>query len=182
MNNNSITYNRKWLIISGIFVVISAIIYSFFWGKLKLILRDILEAQIVYSLFWITTVFIFLLHYFKHKNKEVKSEPIITKKFGIFFDNALGGIFYGTIITTSLTLLKGLYIQRFFTDIQYFKEFKDIDLLTIFGVACFLFYYALVKVVDVAKEIYKVEHTEKVMTENKVVVVPNKNMGKEINK
>jgi hypothetical protein len=80
---------------------------------------------------------------------------------------------YGTIITTSLTLLKGLYIQKFFDDKIFFKEFKEIDLMTVFGVMIFLLYFSVMKVVDVAKETYKIRHTEQVLTTAKKIVKPN---------
>jgi hypothetical protein len=37
----------------------------------------------------------------------------------------------------------------------------------------FLLYYSLMKVIDIAKETYKVQHTEQVLTEDKVAVLPN---------
>jgi len=166
-------YNFRLMIISAIIVVVLAAAFFFFWDTTKGIIRLILEAQFTYFLLWAVTVLIFMLHYFKIKDKEVKSETIITKKFGSFVDNAFGGVAYGTIITTSLTLLKGLYIQQFFTDKQYFTEFKNLDLMTVFGVMVFLLYFACMKVIDIAKETYKVEHIEQVLNEKREVVIPN---------
>lgn len=181
MKNAKPTYDYKLIIASAIIVVALATAFFFYWETTKIIIRNILEAKLTYFLLWTITVLIFLLHYFRHKDKEVRSETIITKKFGVFFDNALGGIAYGTIMTTCLTLLKGLYIQKFFTDKIYFTEFNDMDLMTVFGVMSFLLYYAGVKVIDTAKETYKVQHTEKVFDENKIVVVPDGNDEPKLN-
>lgn len=169
------TYDYRLIIASAITVVALAGMFFFYWDTIKIILRNILEARFTYFLLWTITILIFLLHYFKHKDKEVKSETILTKKFGVFFDNALGGVAYGTVITTCLTLLKGIYIQKFFNDKQYFTEFNDLDLMTVFGVVSFVLYYAGVKVVDTAKETYKVQHTEQVFTEDKIAVNPDSN-------
>lgn len=174
MTSNQAKYNYKLILASAFLVVIAAAAFYFYWDTTKLFIRKILEAPFTVFILWVVTVLIFLLHYFQHKNKEVASEPIITKKFGTFIDNILGGIGYGTAITTSLTLLKGLYIQKFFpNDKVYFLEFKDLDLMTIFGVTLFLLYISFMKVIDIAKETYKVEHTEQVLNEQRVIVVPS---------
>lgn len=172
MKGNKSTYDYKLIIVSIIIITVISGAFFFYWENTKKIIRFILEAQLTYFLLWTFTILVFIFHYLKHKHKEVKSETIFTKKFGTFFDNALGGFAYATIITTSLTLLKGLYIQKFFTDKKYFIEFNDLDLMTMFGVMLFLLYYAGVKVIDTFKETYKIQHTEKVYTENKVEVVP----------
>jgi len=173
MKRQKAKYNYKLIFASAALVVVAAAAFFFYWDTTRLIIRRILEEKFTLFFLWVVTVLIFLVHYFKHKSKEVESEPIITKKFGAFIDNMLGGIAYGTTITTSLTLLKGLYIQKFFTDKVFFIEFQDLDLMTIFGVALFLLYFSCMKVIDIAKETYKVEHTEQVLNEQKEAVIPN---------
>lgn len=168
-------YNLKLIIASAIAVVVLAAVFFFWWDKTKYVIKFVLEAKLTYFLLWTITVLIFLLHYFKHKDKEIKSETIFTRKFGAFIDNAFGGIAYGTTITTALTLLKGLYIQKFFGDKQYFTEFNDLDLMTVFGVMIFLLYFSIMKVIDVAKETYKIEHTEQVFNENRQAINPENN-------
>src|SRR5260221_3330958 len=171
MKSKNEKYNYKLLASSAILVVVCAAAFYFYWDTTKLIIRRILEEKFTVFILWVVTVLIFLVHYFKHKSKEVESEPIITKKFGAFIDNLLGGIGYGTAITTSLTLLKGLYIQKFFTDKLYFSEFQDLDLMTIFGVTLFLLYFSVMKVIDIAKVTYTIEDTEQVLNEQKEVVI-----------
>lgn len=171
MDNNT-KYDYKLIVLSIIIITIIAVAFFFFWENTKSIIRFILEAKLTYFLLWTFTVMVFFINYIKHKHKDVKSEIIFTRKFGVFIDNALGGITYATIITTSLTLLKGLYIQQFFKDKQYFLEFKDLDLMTMFGVMLFLLYYAFLKVIDTAKETYKVQNTEIVYNENREAVIP----------
>jgi len=177
MKNTKAKYNYKLIFASAFLVIVAAAAFYFYWDTTKLIIRRVLEEKFTVFLLWVITVLIYMFHYFKHKSKEVESEPIITKKFGAFIDNLLGGVGYGTAITTSLTLLKGLYIQTFFSDKVYFLEFQDLDLMTIFGVTLFLLYFSFMKVIDIAKETYKVEHTEQVLNERKEVVIPKKETG-----
>lgn len=164
-------YDMKLILISTAIVVFLAFVFLFFANNAKVAVRVILEASITSFLLGVITVLIFIINYFKNKRKSIEAEPIITKKFGAFIDNILGGITYATTITTSLTLLKGLYIQTFFKDKTYFLEFEKLDLVTIFGVALFLLYVSFMKVIEIAKETYKVEQTEQVRNEQGQVVL-----------
>jgi len=171
MRSMKTKYDYKLIFFSVILLGIVAIAFHFYWGVTKFIIRKILEEKFTYFLLWAITVLIFLINYFKHKSKDIASEPVITLKFGAFIDNFFGGIGYATAITTSLTLLKGIYIQNFFSDKTFFMEFNDVDMFTIFGVVVFILYFSFLKVVEIAKIIYKVEHTEQVLNNNKEVVV-----------
>lgn len=173
MINNNSKYDYKLIAIS-VFVI--ALIYGMFFSYLdntKKIIRIILEAKTTYFLLWTITIYIFVLHYIRHKSKDIKSDTIITKKFGVFFDNAFGGVAYATMITTSLTLIKGLYIQKFFGDIKYFLEFNDLDLTSIFGISLFFLYYSIMKVIDTGKETHKTQRTKKVLNDKKEIVSNN---------
>jgi hypothetical protein len=141
-------------------IVVLSILYFYFFEETKLVIRTILESQVTYALLWITIVVIFLFNYFRTTSKNITREIILTEKFGEFTDKALGGISYGTVVTTSLTLLKGIYIQYFFSDKIYFAEFQNIDLVTIFAISLFLLYSSVTKVVDIAKDTYRVGQTE----------------------
>ena len=175
MNSSKSTYSWKLIAFTVFIVLLALITFYFYLDYTKSIIRKILEAKLTSFIFTIVTIIVFVIHYFKHKSKAVESEVIITKKFGSFIDNLLGGVAYATAITTSLTLLKGLYIQNFFSDKVYFLEFQNIDLMTIFGVTLFMLYISFMKVIDIAKETYKVERTEQVLNEKGEVinVLPN---------
>lgn len=167
MHRQQRKYDNRSMMVSAIAVAVCAIVYFFFLDLTKLIMRNVLEAKLAYFLVWVVAVVIFLAHYFQLRKKEVVSKPIVTKQFGEFADNVLGGVGYATFITTALTLLKGLFIQTFFNDKQYFAEFDKIDLMTVFVVMSFLLYYSIMKVVDIAKETYRAEHTEQVLIADK---------------
>ncbi len=180
--SNKTRYNYNLIIVSAILIIGTSIAFYFYWNLTRQFIRYILECKFTIFILWVITILVFLIHYFTHKSKDVETEPIITKKFGIFIDNALGGVSYGTTMTTSITLLKGLYIQKFFVDRVYFKEFQDIDLMAIFGVTLFLLYISVMKVVEISKETYKVaEHTEIVLNEQKLIVIPKEKPSVESN-
>lgn len=181
--NNKIKYNYTLILISAFLVISTSIAFYFYWDLTREIIRYILECKFTIFIVWVITILIFIVHYFTHKSKDVEGEPIITKKFGAFIDNALGGVSYGTTMTTSITLLKGLYIQKFFVDKVYFKEFQDIDLMAIFGVTLFLLYISVMKVIEISRETYKTaEHTEIVLNEQKIIVIPKEKPRAEPNR
>lgn len=111
------------------------------------------------------------MHYFKHKQKAVRGAVIITQQFGMFADNALGGLVYGTMISTAITLLKGLYIQAVLEDGVYFADLGKVDVLTVFTGLAFLLYHAIVKVIDAAREAHQVDNTEQVKNAQGEVVI-----------
>ncbi len=165
-------YDLKLIVITIIIFVIALLFFSF-WLNIKHVIRYVLEAKLTYYLTWVITTLIFILNYLKHKSKMFLSETIITKQFGYFVDNALGGITYGTAITTSLTFLKGLFIQYFFKDVIFFTEFDNFDLITVFALMIFLLYFSVMKIIEIVKETYIIQHTEQVLTENKTFVKNN---------
>lgn len=169
--SNNIKYDHKLILLSTILIILAAFGF-FYWEPTKILIRWILEAKFTSFLLWVVTVLIFVVHFLKHKKKEIEMEPIISKKFGAFIDSLLGGIGYGTAISTSITLLKGLFIQQFFKDIKFFHEFESIDIMTIFGVTIFILYFSSMKVIETAKETYRIEHTEQVMNEQNEVIIP----------
>ncbi len=171
MKNSIPKYDYKLLAVSIIILIILAVAFYFYWDITKNIIRSVLETRFTSFILWVITVFIFIVHYFRIRSKHAEIEPIITIKFGYFVDNIIGGITFATTITTSLTLLKGLYIQTVFGDKIYFHGFQDQDLLAIFGVALFLLYYAIMKVISVAKETYETQKMERVKNEEGVEVI-----------
>lgn len=52
---------------------------------------------------------------------------------------------YVAISSTAVTLLKALYIQEFYGDIQYFLEFRNYDIYTMFGVSGVLLWFSMFK-------------------------------------
>lgn len=155
-------YETRLILLTGVIVTALAIPYFFYLEETKNIIRLTLESKLLYFLLWTVTVVIFIFYYLRTTNKKIEQETILTKKFGEFTDKALGGISYATVITTSITLLKGIYIQYFFVDKTYFLEFGQLDLMTIFAISIFLLYSSITKVIEIAREAYRTGQTETV--------------------
>lgn len=162
-------YDSKLIFATMLAIVLISVCYHFLLDEVLNVIKILLEKEILSIALFSGTVILFVINYVKHKSKQVQKDVIITDKFGDFIDNFLGGIGYGTVISTSLTLLKGLFVQKFF-NINYFAEFDGLDLFAILGVALFLLYYALMKVYDIAIETYKIDKTEIVRGKNKEVI------------
>ncbi len=139
---------------------LAVIMYSFPEDSKK-IFRIILEAKITFFLIWIITVIIFVLYFFFCKDKNYNLKPMITPFLGHFWDIVIGGIGIATGITSALTLLKGFYLQKVF-GIVYFKEFDNIDHWTIFLTMSVLMYYLVMRVANVAKELYWTEQMNEI--------------------
>jgi hypothetical protein len=155
-------YETRLILLTIVIVVVLAIPYFFFLDETKTVIRVTLESSILYFFLWTLTVIIFIIYYLRTTNKKIEQETIFTKKFGEFTDKALGGVYYATVITTSITLLKGIYIQQFFDDKKYFLEFGQLDLMTIFAISIFLLYSSITKVIEIGKEAYRTGQTETV--------------------
>ncbi len=171
MSNPKRSYDWKAIAISASIVAALATGYLLFLQEVKHITRLVLESRLTIALAWIIPLVVFLMHYFKHKQKAVRGAVIITQQFGMFADNALGGLVYGTMISTAITLLKGLYIQAVLEDGVYFADLGKVDVLTVFTGLAFLLYHAIVKVIDAAREAHQVDNTEQVKNAQGEVVI-----------
>ena len=137
--------------IISILVLVALVILSYsFWDELKLTIRNILELQATYILLFAYTIIIFVVGFLNSPNK---SNTLIGTSFGGFFDTVINALTYGTAITSSLTLIKGFYIQKVFEDKKYFFEFSEIDVWLLFLTMCFLLYFSLSKVILLTKEL-----------------------------
>jgi len=179
MSNPKRKYDLKSLAVSAVIVASLATGYLLFLQEVKQIVRVVLEARLTIALAWIVPIVVFLMHYFKHKQKAVRGDVIITQQFGVFADNAFGGLVYGTMISTAITLLKGLYIQSVIGEGVYFADLGKVDVLTVFTGLAFLLYHAIVKVIEAAREAHQVEHTEQVVNAQNEVVLPRDEEAKQ---
>ena len=122
-----------------------------YWDTNKIILRNILEWEPLYFGTFGLTLIIFGVSFFN--NGKIEENKLISNRFGNFFDTVISSLTYAAGITSSLTLIKGFYIQQVFTDKKYFTEFSNIDPWLIFLTMCFLLYFCASRVVEMAKEL-----------------------------
>jgi len=135
-----------------IFLIALFVISYAYWNELKIILRKILELKITYIALFAYTFIIFFIKFINGSN-ENESNNLIGASFGNFFDTVINAVTYGAAITSSLTLIKGFYIQKVFENEKYFLEFSEIDVWLLFLTMCFLLYFSLSKVIELTKEL-----------------------------
>ncbi|MGB5024728.1 MAG: hypothetical protein WBO44_05220 [Saprospiraceae bacterium] len=116
-------------------------------SKIKLVI----ESEYFLYLIWLGIVAIFFIHYLRNHTRNIAEDFFITDKFGNFMDHAIAGVGHATAITTSITLLKGLYIQAYFGEPIYYAQFNTIDKSSLGIVISFLLYFNCVKVFEVFK-------------------------------
>jgi hypothetical protein len=138
--------------IAIIFLIVLFIVSYSFWEYIKVIIRNILEFRLTYIALFAYTFIIFVLKFINGSNN-YKTNNLIGTSFGNFFDTVINALTYGAAITSSLTLIKGFYIQKVFTDKTYFFEFSEVDVWLLFLTMCFLLYFSLSKVVELTKDL-----------------------------
>lgn len=106
------------------------------------VLRDILEWDHLGTSLWFYTVISFLIHYLSSRNLDDAYSGVVFKHFGVFADSAFAAITFGLASTTSASILKGVYVQQYFGDEIYFKNFNDIDIYSMLVVCLFLLGYS----------------------------------------
>lgn len=139
--------------VGAIIFLFSLLIFSWRnWDITKNILRSFLEWEPLYVGSFGLTIIIFGVAFFS-KNIQIDENKLISNRFGNFFDTVISCLTYAAGITSSLTLIKGFYIQQVFTDKTYFMEFSNIDQWLIFLTMCFLLYFCVSRVFDMFKEL-----------------------------
>lgn len=128
------------------------------WEQTKYVIRIILEWEPLYFFSFGLTIIIFGVAFF-NKAVEIDEHKLISNRFGNFFDTVISCLTYAAGITSSLTLIKGFYIQQLFTDKVYFTEFSNIDQWLIFLTMCFLLYFCTSRVVEMLKELILIKDT-----------------------
>jgi len=91
---------------------------------------------------WLAVLVSFFIHYLSIKNSSSIYEGLIYKAFGKFSDSAFAAITYGLALTTSASILKGVYIQQIVGEEVYFNKFDEIDIYSMLVVCLFLFGYS----------------------------------------
>lgn len=135
-----------------IFFMIMMLLSYLYWDNLKINIRNFLEFKILYFILFGLTLLIFILSYITNTQSSNKSS-FIGSSFGRFFDTVINGLTYGAAISSSLTLIKGFYIQKIFEDKIYFLEFSNIDVWLLFLTMCFLLYFCVERVIVIVKEL-----------------------------
>ncbi|MDE1352136.1 hypothetical protein L9W80_18540 [Vibrio aestuarianus] len=105
-------------------------------------IRSVLEWKHLNISIWFGCFICFVLHYLSAKSSNAEYAGLIYKQFGIFADSAFAAITYGLAMTTSASILKGVYVQQFFGDVVYFNHFESLDIYSMLVVCLFLLGYS----------------------------------------
>ena len=129
-------------------------------------LRAILEWEKLNYLVWCFVIISFILHALTVDDQQNYQSGIIYKKFGRFGGYAFDIVTYGVAMSTSLAILKGVYIQLNFGDIIYFNHFEQIDIYSLFIVCIFLFGYSINECIQILLETFRTSTSKKAEASN----------------
>lgn len=135
--------NIDWKLVS-VFVclVVFAIIYMLNQESIMQGIQAVLEWPHLNATLWLSVLVSFFIHYLSMKNNHGTYDGLIYKAFGMFADSAFAAITYGLALTTSASILKGVYVQQFIGGMIYFANFDEIDICSMLVVCLFLFGYS----------------------------------------
>ncbi|KXO10079.1 hypothetical protein AKG98_863 [Moritella sp. JT01] len=136
---------NKTVLFSALGLVAMCIIFSLNQVLIMLGIRYLLESG---YLMGACTIFVFvsIICHGVYVNESVLEDVPMFKSNQLWILEILVNIAtYVAITSTAITLLKALYIQQFYGDIQYFLEFKSYDIYTMFGVSCALLWFSMFK-------------------------------------
>lgn len=142
--------NKKLLL-----VLIGLIFISIFFilnqKAINLIVRTIFEWRFLNITLWCYILICFIINYLSLNDVTNNESGMIFKEFGFFANSAFTAITFGLALTTSTSILKGIYIQQYFRDKIYFNEFSEIDIYSLLVVSLFLFGYSIISSFRVLK-------------------------------
>lgn len=138
--------------ISVIFVMALIVLMQMFGNEIKGPLKDVLESKWVAFVVWGYVGGTFLMHRYLYSSSELKKDSFIYKHFGAYAETLFGMATYGIAGTTSLALLKGLYLQTFYEG-MYFTGFGTFDLVSMFLLTSFLLVYCMFNTTIMLKDV-----------------------------
>lgn len=128
-------------VIIALLVLGVALVYS--KDEAKAIVRLFLESSWPTVVIWLLAIVGVGAGRFFCEHDDNGVEGFIYQSFGGYADAVFTIATYGFSGSTSLALLKGLYLQLFFGG-SFFTGFGDFDLASIFVISSFLLFYAIV--------------------------------------
>lgn len=125
-----------------LFLVVLSIGYLLNQDTVKLAIKSFLTWPYLSKVIWLSVVISFMTHYLSIRNSTNGYEGLIYKSFGKFADSAFAATTYGLALTTSASILKGVYIQQIIGSDIYFNYFGEIDIYSMLVVSVFLLGYS----------------------------------------
>ncbi|EGQ9967360.1 hypothetical protein V9789_004398 [Vibrio vulnificus] len=143
--------NYRWTISIVAFICLMLTAQAF-GSDMKEPIRNILDSGWLSKFLWAYVASILSIHRYLFKSYELAKDSFIYKHFGAYADTLFGIGTYGVAGTTSLALLKGLYMQTFFSG-EHFIGFGTFDLISMFLLTSFLLFYCMFNTTLLLKDI-----------------------------
>ncbi|MDD9175496.1 hypothetical protein ERW49_08420 [Aliivibrio finisterrensis] len=148
-NNTSVNY--KWTF-SIFFLMFLILFVQLFGTDMKEPIKAVLESGLLNKLLWAFVAGVLFIHRYLFASYELAKDSFIYKHFGAYADTLFGIGTYGVAGSTSLALLKGLYMQTFFQG-KHFIGFGTFDLISMFLLTSFLLFYCIFNTAMLLKDI-----------------------------
>lgn len=160
--SNSKSLNLKS---TGAVVILIALIVlvQVYGADIKEPLKAIFQSEWLNIAVWAYIAGTFLIHQYLYSSTELKKDSFIYKHFGVYADALFGMATYGFAGTTSLALLKGLYLQTFYEQ-EFYIGFGTFDLVSMFLLTSFLLVYCMFNTSIMFKDILFHSEMSKVQT------------------
>lgn len=153
--------NRKLIIVLILLVSIS-VVYINYQAEINKFIRLILEWQHLNISLWCYIIICYIVYYLSLNDVTNNESGLIFKEFGLFGNSAFSAITFGLALTTSTSILKGVYIQQYFKDKIFFNDFSEIDIYSMLVVSLFLFGYSIITSFKSLKKAIVLQRSEKV--------------------
>lgn len=145
---------------------LSSVVY-WCWETTRNVIKVVICSDFLHLLVWVLILGLYLFHYITVKSKEEEFSPVLTKSLPPILDNFFGAFTYIAIISTSLTLFKGLYLQLVFNE-EYFRDFGVIDISFLTVVLFFLLWYSIKRINEDVNDAIWVEKS--ILIEEKPII------------
>lgn len=154
MNQGKFSLSRL-LVVIVLLMLGFALVYS--KDDAKSIVRMFLESSWPAVIVWLLAIVGVSADRFFCKSERNETDGFIYQSFGGYADAVFTVATYGFSGSTSLALLKGLYLQLFFGG-AFFTGFGDFDLASILVISSFLLFYSVVGTVrQIINVVFQVE-------------------------
>ncbi|MBR7781860.1 hypothetical protein [Undibacterium luofuense] len=135
-------FNVPRLAVILVLLILGVVLVNF-KDEAKNFVRIFLESNWPAVVIWLLAIVGVGASKFFSKLEKSKSNGFIYQSFGGYADSVFTIATYGFSGSTSLALLKGLYLQLFFGG-AFFTGFGDFDLASIFVISSFLLFYSVI--------------------------------------
>ena len=164
MKNRSRSLDRNMILTSLVVIGLSTVCF-YHWEFVSDWIKQFLCAKLPKIIIATFITFVYLAHFFKFRVGKVNSPTLLSKSLPPFLDNCFSAFTYITIISTSLTLMKGLFLQEVFNE-EYFRDFGIVDSGSLAVVLFILLWYSVKKIGEDSQGLFYSENLRNLKTKD----------------